>query len=209
MHCKNFSLLPNKLPLFSRQAHPHSPHQVASSCIEILKTNLFFYRKSHHWSQKKLAFYSGIPRSYLAELETGKRNPSIKKVIALACALHIPPWLLMKPVYYNPADPIQKYCDLKNQNVFRYHLYLSTENFFYKKLILNMIQFRQLHHWTQQDLADAACLSVSFIVAIETYKKTPTLLSVEKISNALQLQIWELLKNPFLESVWMEHAMWK
>jgi len=40
-------------------------------------------------SQEELAFRSGVHRTYLGGIERGKRNPSLKNVVAIAKALGI------------------------------------------------------------------------------------------------------------------------
>ncbi len=44
-------------------------------------------RKKHNLTQDKLAMKSGLPRSTISRIETGKRNVSIAKLIQIANAL--------------------------------------------------------------------------------------------------------------------------
>jgi transcriptional regulator with XRE-family HTH domain len=46
-------------------------------------------RQRKGWSQEKLAEHADIQRTYLAEVELGKRNPSVKHLQKLAKAFHV------------------------------------------------------------------------------------------------------------------------
>jgi transcriptional regulator with XRE-family HTH domain len=47
-------------------------------------------RRAHHWTQAALAEKCGLPRSYVADLEGGRRNPSLRNLIRIANALRVP-----------------------------------------------------------------------------------------------------------------------
>lgn len=46
-------------------------------------------RKSHGWSQERLALESGVARSYLSGVERGKRNVALLNICKLAQTLGI------------------------------------------------------------------------------------------------------------------------
>lgn len=48
------------------------------------------------WTQERLALECGLERTYLVEIEGGKRNPALRVVERLAGALNIEPAELMK-----------------------------------------------------------------------------------------------------------------
>jgi transcriptional regulator with XRE-family HTH domain len=54
-----------------------------------LGKNIVYYRKKKNFSQQELAILSDTDRSYLAEVEEGKANPSVKFLHKLAKALKI------------------------------------------------------------------------------------------------------------------------
>lgn len=45
------------------------------------------FRKKKNWSQEELAFRSKTDYSYINEIESGKRNPSVKRIELIAKAL--------------------------------------------------------------------------------------------------------------------------
>lgn len=47
-------------------------------------------REGKKWNQERLAAEAGIHRSYLAGIESGKRNPSLKNIAKIADALGVP-----------------------------------------------------------------------------------------------------------------------
>lgn len=52
-------------------------------------------RKEHGWSQEKLALESGLARSYMGEVERGKRNISLINICILADTLGVAPSALL------------------------------------------------------------------------------------------------------------------
>jgi transcriptional regulator with XRE-family HTH domain len=54
-------------------------------------------RNAKGWSQEWLAEEAGLDRSYLAGIELGNRNPSLKAMDKLAKALAVPLYDLFKP----------------------------------------------------------------------------------------------------------------
>jgi transcriptional regulator with XRE-family HTH domain len=46
-------------------------------------------RKAKKMSQEELAYQAEIDYSYLNEIEAGKRNPSVKRIAAIAKALRV------------------------------------------------------------------------------------------------------------------------
>ena len=47
-------------------------------------------RRSKRWSQEQLAERASIQRSYLADLERGYRNPSVRTLLKVANAIGLP-----------------------------------------------------------------------------------------------------------------------
>ena len=46
-------------------------------------------RQTRGWSQERLAEHAGLDRSYIAGIEVGARNPSLKALEKLAAALSV------------------------------------------------------------------------------------------------------------------------
>lgn len=63
-----------------------------------LALNLQRLRREKRWSQEKLAFKSGIHRTYVSGLERGIRNPTITVVQKLANTLKVPFGALLDPL---------------------------------------------------------------------------------------------------------------
>lgn len=47
------------------------------------------------WTQERLAFEANVKRSYISEIESGKRNPSLDVVERIALALGVKPGSLL------------------------------------------------------------------------------------------------------------------
>jgi transcriptional regulator with XRE-family HTH domain len=46
-------------------------------------------RKKHQWTQVEMADLLGVDRSYLSEIETGKKDPSLRVLKAIADGFHL------------------------------------------------------------------------------------------------------------------------
>ena len=57
------------------------------SSLRVLGERIRQARKAKGWSQEDLALQADVDRSYCGGLERGQRNPSFKKLCALALAL--------------------------------------------------------------------------------------------------------------------------
>lgn len=64
--------------------------------VRLLGENVREARKRRHMSQEALALDADMKRSYLSELERGKRNPSVRALGRLAEALGIDPSDLLR-----------------------------------------------------------------------------------------------------------------
>jgi transcriptional regulator with XRE-family HTH domain len=58
--------------------------------LRLLAARLKELRDAKDWSQEELAERAAMQRSYLADLERGHRNPSIRTLVRLANAFGIP-----------------------------------------------------------------------------------------------------------------------
>jgi transcriptional regulator with XRE-family HTH domain len=61
-----------------------------SSILSVLSERLKHFRGKKGWTQEDLAKRATINRTYLAEIERGRRNPSLRNLIKLSNALEIP-----------------------------------------------------------------------------------------------------------------------
>ena len=46
-------------------------------------------RKAKGWTQLKLSLMANVAKSYLSEVETGKRNPTLNEMVKIADALGV------------------------------------------------------------------------------------------------------------------------
>lgn len=68
----------------------------AMDLVRLLGENVREARKRRHMSQEALALDADMKRSYLSELERGKRNPSVRALGRLAEALGVDPSELLR-----------------------------------------------------------------------------------------------------------------
>ncbi|AMK25082.1 MULTISPECIES: helix-turn-helix domain-containing protein [unclassified Sphingobium] len=59
-------------------------------------TAAYGVRTQKGWTQEQLAFEADVKRSYISEIESGKRNPSLDVVEKIAKALDVKLGLLME-----------------------------------------------------------------------------------------------------------------
>lgn len=65
--------------------------------VALMGRNIRRIRTAHGLSQEEVAFRAGMKRSYLSELEQGRRNPTVRALARLAVALHVDPRDLLVP----------------------------------------------------------------------------------------------------------------
>lgn len=77
---------------------------------ECFAINLKWYRFNKNYTQEYLAELSNLTAKYISNLERGKYSPSLSKIEALADALDIEPFLLLKPDHmgYNESGRVDK-----------------------------------------------------------------------------------------------------
>ena len=86
------------------RTNPALPKKRGQSCdthhmwSELLARNVRHFRRMKNISQATLAQECGIFRTYLSRIESGKCNPSLSVMVALADALDMPPYALFVPI---------------------------------------------------------------------------------------------------------------
>ncbi|WP_312082815.1 helix-turn-helix transcriptional regulator [Brevundimonas sp.] len=65
--------------------------------VALLGRNIRRLRAAENLTQEEVAFRAGMKRSYLSDLEQGKRNPSVRALGRLASALAVDPRALLTP----------------------------------------------------------------------------------------------------------------
>ncbi len=70
---------------------------MTNSTEKVIAKNIKYYRNKSNLTQLKLSINCGISEDYISEIERGKKLPSLKRLIILANALGIEPYLLLKP----------------------------------------------------------------------------------------------------------------
>lgn len=62
-----------------------------------LAARVVLLRRGKQWTQQALATRAGLPRSYVADVEGARRNPSLHTLLRLANALGVPLHQLFTP----------------------------------------------------------------------------------------------------------------
>lgn len=68
----------------------------SSDYLSLFGKRLANLRKTHGWSQERLALESGLARSYVGGIERGQRNLSLINICRLAETLELPPYELLR-----------------------------------------------------------------------------------------------------------------
>ncbi|HIZ88357.1 MAG TPA: helix-turn-helix transcriptional regulator [Candidatus Mucispirillum faecigallinarum] len=71
------------------------------SLLKIFSFNVKKFRQIRKLSQEKLAEISNLHRTYISDIECGRRNVSIENIEKIANALQIDAYLLLKDVKNN------------------------------------------------------------------------------------------------------------
>ena len=75
----------------------HPTPQDSPAARAVLSANLVRFRRERGWSQEKLAFESGLDRSFIAHVERQARNISLDNIERLARTLGVPVHVLLTP----------------------------------------------------------------------------------------------------------------
>lgn len=79
---------------------------------DIFISNLKRYRKELHLTQEKLAELCNTETSYIGQIETRKRFPSLSFIERLASSLNISAYLLFKPTEVTDSN---NYLEIQNE----------------------------------------------------------------------------------------------
>jgi len=79
-----------------------------SSVLQALSARIKYYRAVHDWSQETLSERASLNRTYLASIERGGRNPSIRSIVKLANAFNVPFVVLFEPISPNSTEALKK-----------------------------------------------------------------------------------------------------
>lgn len=72
--------------------------------LQLLGITIVYYRRQRKLTQEELAVAAHMNRTYLGEIERGRRNVSVVNLINLARALQVSPSLLLRP-FDLPSSP--------------------------------------------------------------------------------------------------------
>ena len=75
---------------FNLICNPPVKHETEEEVRRRLAAQVLRGRKRKTWTQQTLAERSQLPRSYIADIEGGRRNPSLRSLLRIASALDIP-----------------------------------------------------------------------------------------------------------------------
>ncbi|MGL1892209.1 MAG: helix-turn-helix transcriptional regulator [Spirochaetaceae bacterium] len=79
--------------------------------IDYLKVNVKYYRTNKNYTQQELAERSDISTSYVAEIELGRRQPSLQTLLKLSTALEIETYQLLIDPDKHDNDTISKFSE--------------------------------------------------------------------------------------------------
>lgn len=79
--------------------------------IDYLKENVKYYRTQKGFSQQELAERSEISTSYVAEIELGRRHPSLQTLLKLSTALEIETYQLLVDPSKHDNEVISRFAE--------------------------------------------------------------------------------------------------
>ena len=91
-----------------RQAMPPLPSE--ETPLQRLGTTIRHYRRQQKIPLTTFATLTGLDKTYLSEIERGRRNVSVLSLLRIAQALHMPFSHLVAPLdtYFQPVPPSQE-----------------------------------------------------------------------------------------------------
>ena len=85
---------------------PRMRRDESKAAFRIIGSNIRELRRANGLSQEKLAAMVGIERGYLSQIETGKKNPSIGKLMRIADGLDAPLTALFEGMGERPPSQL-------------------------------------------------------------------------------------------------------
>ena len=73
--------------------------------LSVIGANIRFLRESRGYSQEGLAVKAGLQRTYIGDVERGKRNITVLNLEQIATALEVHPGLLLAEGVFNWKGP--------------------------------------------------------------------------------------------------------
>jgi transcriptional regulator with XRE-family HTH domain len=64
---------------------------------EVLAINLIKIREKKRWTQEQVSWESGLSRTFISDIETQKKSPTVDRLAALANTLEVPVQILLTP----------------------------------------------------------------------------------------------------------------
>jgi transcriptional regulator with XRE-family HTH domain len=160
------------------------------------------YRKQRGLSQRALTARTGIPSSYISEIEQGRRNIAVLALLRLAHALDIPAaWLLVgldtrttvtPPILCDPL-PSRGVQDATVTHDVTPSLQPGDPDTLLHLLGATLRQYRQQRGLTHKALAAKTGLDNSYIGEIERGERNVSVLNLVRLADALELSVSPLL----------------
>ena len=150
------------------------------------------YRQRQRLSQRALADRTHLHRTYIYDIERGKYNVSVLTLLRLAKGLGIPSsWLLVRLKSNHPLPPQ----GAQDAVVTSITPFITPDD---HAALLSLFgatlrQYRERQRLTQQALADKTDLSATYINQIERGTRNLTILTLMRITDALDLSVNHLL----------------
>lgn len=153
---------------------------------EIIRINIKRYRKYADLSQEQLANRINKTKSVISNIESEvkKSHTSIETYCHISEALGIPFKFLLEKNINKKIDILPK-IDIKNDsyNNFDYEVYKNA-------IATNIKKIRILRNLTQEELAERIDITPHYLSEIEIKRKNPTLSTLCKISNILNVELY-------------------
>lgn len=80
----------------SAKPRPPTALPLSEDLRAVLAYNVRSLRVGRGWSQERLALECGLDRTYVSAVERSRWNVSLSNIEAMAKALGVPPWVLLK-----------------------------------------------------------------------------------------------------------------
>ncbi len=170
--------------------------------LQLLGATIREYRKQRRFAQKMLAARTGIPHTYISEIELGQRNILVLMLLRLAHALDLPAAFLLARLDTHaslapptPSAPLTS-SEMRDMVVTPHVSPLlkpGDPDRFLRLLGITLHQYRQQRRLSQRALAARTGLNKSYIGQIEQGQRNVSVLSLLRIADALGLSVAHLL----------------
>jgi transcriptional regulator with XRE-family HTH domain len=155
---------------------PAAPKHGEEAPLQQLAVNVAKLRAAGNWSTRALAEHCKVSRNFIRRIEEQQ----------------------VSTIFLDPLARLARGLGVRPSSLFTERTSPAREDDrpIGEVLARNLVRFRQIRAWTQEELAHQSGVSMYLIAHVERQARTPALTTVTKLARALEMPLEALLEDP-------------